>query len=88
MSHENIFREARDLARWCLNPDLRERLRDITDECRNVFDRFHVSASTEDFRELVGLFTKMSLIMDCARPWVSSPHAVRADVDHGAKQAP
>ena len=89
----NVFREAREIARHCIFPERRERLREHVDTCKEVFDRFNLSASREDFQELVGAWTRMLLAIELVGPWVDGPSRgggampVPSNVDHGAKKA-
>lgn len=82
MSSENVFREARQIAMHCVLPSKRDLLRERTDACKEVFDRFNISASREDFRELVGLWTRMLQAMDACGPFIgpSSPEGGRLPV--------
>lgn len=73
MRHENVFREARTIANHCLFRERRDDLRLKTDECKEVFDRFNISASREDFQELVGRWTRMLVAMDAVGPYVGPP---------------
>lgn len=93
MRNENVFREAREIARWCIFPERRDLLRARTDECKEVFDRFNLSASREDFQELVGVWTRMLQAMDAVGPFVNNPAPcggkmpVPSNVDRGTQQA-
>lgn len=73
MRDENVFREARTIALYCIFPERRDALRARVDECKEVFDRFNISASREDFQELVGAWTRMLLAMDAVGPYVKPP---------------
>jgi len=73
MRNGNVFREAREIARHCILPERRDALRARTDECKEVFDRFNVSASREDFQELVGRWTRMLQAMDAVGPYIGPP---------------
>lgn len=73
MRHENVFREARTIAQYCIFPERRAILRQRVDECKEVFDRFNISASREDFQELVGKWTRMLQAMDAVGPFVGGP---------------
>lgn len=57
----------------CLNTPVKERLKDRTDECKEIFDRFNISASREDMQQLVATWSRMLLAMDAAGPWVFGP---------------
>lgn len=93
MRNENVFREAREIARWCIFPERREQLRQRVDECKEIFDRFNISASREDFSELVACWTRMLLAIELVGPWVDGPSPrggklpVPRHMDDGAKQA-
>jgi hypothetical protein len=92
MRHENIFREARAIASHCIFPQRRDILRQRIDECKEVFDRFNISASREDFQELVGLWTRMLQAMDAVGPYIGGPSPgggkmpIPTNVDVSAKQ--
>ncbi len=75
MRNENVFREARDIARHIWLTERRDQLRERTDTCKEVFDRFQISASREDFQELVGAWTRLLMAMDVAGPYVQPPPA-------------
>lgn len=73
MRNENVFREARLIAMHCISSHHAANLRKAADDCKEVFDRFNISCSREDFRELVGLWTKLLLVMDLTAPYVEPP---------------
>jgi hypothetical protein len=73
MRNENVFREARAIASHCIFPSRRDILRQRVDECKEVFDRFNISASREDFTELVGRWTRMLQAMDAVGPYIGGP---------------
>ncbi len=87
MRDENVFREARLIARHCIFPERRQQLNDAVDACKAVFDRFNVSASRADFQELVGLWTKMLIAMDAVGPWVGPPPVTGGRLPVPAQQA-
>lgn len=90
---QNVFREAREIARYCIFPERREQLRQRVDECKETFDRFHLSASKLDMEELVARWTRMLLAIDAVGPYVNGPTTnggkapVPADMDFGALKA-
>jgi hypothetical protein len=92
MSHGSVFREARAIANHCISPERRDILRQRIDVCKEVFDRFNISASREDFQELVAHWTRMLRAMDAVGPYSGGPAPgggkmpVPANVDFGAKQ--
>jgi hypothetical protein len=67
---EHIFREARVIALCCTLPSKAAALEEASGACREVFDRFNISASRTDFQLLVGLWTRMLLAMDDCGPWL------------------
>lgn len=73
MRDENVFREARLIARHCIFPERRENLRQRVDECKEHFDRFSISASREDMLSLVASWTRMLLAMDAVGPFLGDP---------------
>lgn len=93
MRHESVFREARAIASHCIFPERRDILRRRIDECKEVFDRFNISASREDFQELVARWTRMLQAMDAVGPYVGGPAPgggkmpVPANMDVGARKA-
>ena len=73
MIEQNVFREARMMAMSCVLQAKANKLVEAAVACRAVFDRFNVSASRADFKELVGLWTIMLLAMDDCGPWIGKP---------------
>lgn len=55
---------------FCTSPTRRDILRSRCDECKEVFDRFNISASREDFRHLVARWSRLILAMDACGPYV------------------
>lgn len=60
---------------YCVNPLHRDILRQRTDECKEVFDRYNLSASREDFELLVGRWTRLLLAIKAASPWTGGTPA-------------
>lgn len=65
----NIFKDARLIARHCLDKTKRERLVERCDEAKEVFDRFAISASSDDMEHLVAAWTRLLVAMDDCGPW-------------------
>lgn len=70
---KNLFREARLAARHCIFPEQAKLVRDRTDECKAVFDRFNISASKRDFEELVAAWTRLLLALAALGPMATPP---------------
>lgn len=68
---------------YCVNTPVKERLRARVDECKEVFDRFNISASRDDMQALVAAWTRMLIAMDAAGPWVGGGNPVGGRL-HGA----
>lgn len=54
----------------CVYPAKRDILRQRTDYCFDIFNRFNLSASKDDFKELVAAWSRMLLAMDACGPYV------------------
>lgn len=59
----SIFKEARGIAQHCKDPARQRMFRDVTDECKAVFDRFAISASQSDMELLIAMWTKLLIAM-------------------------
>jgi len=63
-----MFKECRLAAQSCKDEVKRAALRHRTDECKEVFDRFNLSASREDMEALVAAWTRMVRALDRVAP--------------------
>lgn len=54
-------------------PPYRDNCRERADACKEIFDRFNISASREDFRDLVASWSRLLLAMDACGPYVGPP---------------
>ena len=75
MPNENVFREARTMAMHCVYPAQGAILRERADECKEVFDRFNISATREDMELLVARWTRLLIAIKATAPFVSPPPA-------------
>lgn len=73
MRATSIFKEARLIAASCTDPDRRAKLRADTDNCKEVFDRFNLSASREDMVELVACWSRLLRSMEHVGPINEGP---------------
>jgi hypothetical protein len=65
---ENVFREARAIARHCISDERRDLLRAHIDDCKAAYDVFIISPTRNGMVELVGLWTRMLRAMDLSIP--------------------
>ena len=68
MTPGNMFRFAREVALHCKNKELRDALRARTDDCKEDFDRFCISASHADMELLVASWSRLVLALDTVGP--------------------
>lgn len=73
VTHESLFKEARSIAQHCILPASRDLLRQRTDECEEIFDRFNISASRRDMEALVAAWTRLLIAMKSVGPMASDP---------------
>lgn len=67
-NQRSVFKEARAIIQSCTDKPRRDILRDRVDECKEVFDRFAISASKDDMVELIGTWTRMLQAIDAVAP--------------------
>jgi len=68
MRDDNVFHEARLIARHCVSPERRDILRARIDECKAAYDVFAISPTRTGMLELVALWTRMLRAMDAVGP--------------------
>lgn len=67
-NQRSVFKEARAVIQSCTDKPRRDILRDRVDSCKEVFDRFAISASRSDMVELIGSWTRMLQAIDAVAP--------------------
>ena len=90
MINASVFKEARDIALHCKDARKRAWLRSACDECKEVFDRFTISASVADMELLVCMWTRLLTAIAAVAPLTPpDPPAgrLREDLDSDSKVA-
>lgn len=55
----NVFKEAREILRTSPDAERNAVLRAAVDECKEIYDYFCVSATTDTMRDLIGAWTRL-----------------------------
>lgn len=65
---ENVFKEARLIARHCVSLERRDILRARIDDCKEHYDIFCLSPTRNGMLELTASWTRMLLAIDAVGP--------------------